>query len=123
VRIAGVNVPTGKQLWCALTYIYGIGPKKAREICQKVGIPEDKRVYDLDGDDVLKIRELVDKNYKVEGTLRSEVAMNVKRLMDIGAYRGSRHSKKLPRSGRTRTNARTLRGRAVAIAGKKKVAR
>lgn len=120
-RIAGVNIPTNKQLWCALTYIYGIGPFRAREICKKVSIPSDKRVFDLTDDDVLRLRETIDKEYKVEGALRGEVAMNIKRLIDIGAYRGMRHIRKLPvRGQRTHTNARTRRGRAVAIAGKKK---
>lgn len=121
VRVAGVNIPTEKQLWVALTYVYGIGPARAREICAKAGIPESKRVFDLADADVLKLREVVDKDYEVEGTLRSKVAMNIKRLIDLRAYRGDRHRKKLPLRGqRTHSNARTRRGPAKAIAGKKK---
>ncbi|MBP5161085.1 MAG: 30S ribosomal protein S13 [Alphaproteobacteria bacterium] len=121
-RIAGVNIPTAKRVVIALTYIYGIGRKKAEEICQKTKISEDKRVQDLTDDEVLRIRELIDSSYQVEGDLRREVSMNIKRMMDLGCYRGLRHRKGLPVHGqRTHTNARTRKGKAVAIAGKKKV--
>ncbi len=119
-RIAGVNIPTHKTLFAALQYIYGIGPVKAREICAKNHLDEGRRVSTLDEKDVLELRELIDKEYKVEGDLRREVAMNIKRLMDLGCYRGLRHRKNLPvRGQRTHTNARTRRGKAVPIAGKK----
>ena len=121
-RIAGVNIPTNKLVVIGLTYIYGIGRKKAEEICQKVGIPANKRVNDLTDDETLKIRELIDDSYHVEGDLRREVSLNIKRLMDLGCYRGLRHRKGLPvRGQRTHTNARTRKGKAIAIAGKKKV--
>ena len=121
-RIAGVNIPTNKRAVIALTYIYGIGATKAREICTKIGIPDAKRVNQLSDDEVLHIREAIDRDYTVEGDLRREVAMNIKRLMDLGCYRGLRHRKGLPVHGqRTHTNARTRKGKAVAIAGKKKV--
>ena len=121
-RIAGVNIPTAKTVVIGLTYIYGIGRKTAAEICQKTGVAEDKRVNDLTDDEVLKIRELIDKEYHVEGALRREVSLNIKRLMDLGCYRGLRHRKGLPvRGQRTHTNARTRKGKAVPIAGKKKV--
>jgi small subunit ribosomal protein S13 len=121
-RIAGVNIPTNKRVVISLRYIYGIGPKKAEEICQALAIPEDRRVNQLTDEEILRIRELIDRNYKVEGDLRREVAMNIKRLMDLGCYRGLRHRKGLPvRGQRTHTNARTRKGKAVPIAGKKKV--
>ena len=121
-RIAGVNIPTAKTVVIGLTYIYGIGRKKAQEICQKTGVEESKRVNALSDDEVLKIRELIDKEYHVEGDLRREVSLNIKRLMDLGCYRGLRHRKGLPVHGqRTHTNARTRKGKAVPIAGKKKV--
>ena len=121
-RISGVNLPTNKRVKVALTYIYGIGPTTANEICKIVGISDDKRVNKLSDEEVLKIREHIEKQYKVEGDLRSEVTLNVKRLTDLGTYRGLRHRKKLPvRGQRTHTNARTRKGKAVAIAGKKKV--
>jgi len=121
-RIAGVNIPTNKRVEIALTYIHGIGQTKARQIIEKVGIPEDRRVNQLSDDDVLKIRELIDREYHVEGDLRREVAMNIKRLMDLGCYRGLRHRRGLPVHGqRTHTNARTRKGPAKPIAGKKKV--
>lgn len=121
-RIAGVNIPTGKLVVIGLTYIYGIGRKKAEEICEKVGIPANKRVSDLTDDETLKIRELIDSSYHVEGDLRREVSLNIKRLTDLGCYRGLRHRKGLPvRGQRTHTNARTRKGKAIAIAGKKKV--
>ena len=120
-RIAGVNIPTQKRVEIGLTYIFGIGRTKAREICTKVGIPTERRVHQLTDDEVLRIRELVDREYQVEGDLRREVAMNIKRLMDLGCYRGLRHRKGLPvRGQRTHTNARTRKGKARPIAGKKK---
>ncbi|MGE0117692.1 MAG: 30S ribosomal protein S13 [Dongiaceae bacterium] len=120
-RIAGVNIPTQKRVLIALTYIHGIGRTKAQEICGKVGIPAERRVHQLTDDEVLRIRELIDREYRVEGDLRRQVAMNIKRLMDLGCYRGLRHRKGLPvRGQRTHTNARTRKGPAKAIAGKKK---
>lgn len=121
-RIAGVNIPTNKRVLIALTYIHGIGRAKARQIVDKVGIPDERRVSQLTDDEVLKIRELIDREYHVEGDLRREVAMNIKRLMDLGCYRGLRHRRGLPvRGQRTHTNARTRKGPAKPIAGKKKV--
>ncbi|MBE6447012.1 MAG: 30S ribosomal protein S13 [Alphaproteobacteria bacterium] len=121
-RIAGVNLPDKKRVEFALRYIYGIGPKRSGDICRKLGIPAEKRVYELTDDEVLKIREVIDKDYQVEGDLRRTVAMSIKRLMDLGCYRGFRHRKRLPVHGqRTHTNARTRKGKAIAIAGKKKV--
>ena len=121
-RIAGVNIPTQKRVEIALTYIYGIGRTKAREICQKVGIPAPRRVHELTEDEILRIRETIDRDYQVEGDLRREMAMNIKRLMDLGCYRGLRHRRGLPvRGQRTHTNARTRKGPARPIAGKKKV--
>lgn len=121
-RIAGVNIPTGKRVVIALTYIHGIGRTKAAEICGKVGIPSERRVNDLTDDEVMRIREAIDQDYQVEGDLRREVAMNIKRLMDLGCYRGLRHRRGLPvRGQRTHTNARTRKGPAKSIAGKKKV--
>lgn len=123
-RIAGVNIPTNKQVAVALTYIYGIGPKKAQEICGKASVPGDKRVNELSDAEVIQIREIIDSDYMVEGDLRRETAMNIKRLMDLGCYRGLRHRRGLPVHGqRTHTNARTRKGPARPIAGKKKVAR
>ena len=123
-RIAGVNIPTQKRVQIALQYIHGIGPKKAEEICQKVGIPQERRVHQLTDDEVVRIRETIDRDYTVEGDLRRDVAMSIKRLMDLGCYRGLRHRKGLPvRGQRTHTNARTRKGKAVAIAGKKKATR
>ena len=120
-RIAGVNIPTQKRVEISLTYIHGIGRQKASEICQKVGIPSERRVNELTDDEVVRIREAIDREYTVEGDLRREVAMNVKRLMDLGCYRGLRHRKGLPVHGqRTHTNARTRKGPARPIAGKKK---
>ncbi len=121
-RIAGVNIPTNKRVVIALRYIHGIGQKFSAEICQKVGIPPERRVSQLTDAEVLQIRETIDRDYNVEGDLRREVQMNIKRLMDLGCYRGLRHRKGLPvRGQRTHTNARTRKGKAVAIAGKKKV--
>jgi small subunit ribosomal protein S13 len=123
-RIAGVNIPTNKRVEIALTYIYGIGRVKAKQICEKVGLPAERRVNQLTDAEVLQIRETIDRDYKVEGDLRREIAMDIKRLMDLGCYRGLRHRKGLPvRGQRTHTNARTRKGKAVAIAGKKKAAR
>jgi small subunit ribosomal protein S13 len=120
-RIAGVNIPTNKRVEIGLRYIHGIGPAKAREICQKVGIPAERRVNQLSDAEVIQIREVIDRDYVVEGDLRREVAMNIKRLMDLGCYRGLRHRKSLPvRGQRTHTNARTRKGKARPIAGKKK---
>lgn len=120
-RIAGVNIPTSKRVLIALQYIHGIGPKFAKEICEKVNIPAERRVNELSDAEVLQIRETIDRDYLVEGDLRREVAMNVKRLMDLGCYRGLRHRKGLPvRGQRTHTNARTRKGPAKPIAGKKK---
>ncbi len=120
-RIAGVNIPTQKRVEIALTYIYGIGPTKASQICSAVGIPRERRVNDLTDDEVVRIRETIDRDYTVEGDARREVAMNIKRLMDLGCYRGLRHRKGLPvRGQRTSTNARTRKGPARPIAGKKK---
>ena len=120
-RIAGVNIPTQKRVEIGLRSIYGIGPVKAQEICAKLGIPAERRVNQLTDAEVLKIREAIDHEYKVEGDLRREISMNIKRLMDLGCYRGLRHRKGLPvRGQRTHTNARTRKGKAVAIAGKKK---
>jgi small subunit ribosomal protein S13 len=119
-RIAGVNIPTNKRVVIALRYIYGIGATKAVEICTKVGIPDAKRVNQLSDDEVLRIREVIDRDYEVEGDLRRTIAMNIKRLMDLGTYRGLRHRKGLPvRGQRTHTNARTRKGKARPIAGKK----
>jgi small subunit ribosomal protein S13 len=116
-----VNIPTNKRVEVALTYIYGIGPGKAKEICAKVNLPVDRRVSQLTEAEVIQIREVIDRDYRVEGDLRREVAMNIKRLMDLGCYRGLRHRRGLPvRGQRTHTNARTRKGPAKAIAGKKK---
>ncbi len=121
-RIAGVNIPTHKRVEIALTYIFGIGPTKAREICAKNDIPLERRVNDLTEEEVIRIRETIDREYTVEGDLRREVAMNIKRLMDLGCYRGLRHRRGLPvRGQRTHTNARTRKGKARPIAGKKQV--
>ena len=121
-RIAGVNIPTAKRVVIALTYIHGIGRTSARKICQDIGIPTARRVSDLTDEEVVRIRETIDQGYRVEGDLRREVGMNIKRLMDLGCYRGIRHRRGLPvRGQRTHTNARTRKGPAKAIAGKKKV--
>jgi len=120
-RIAGVNIPTNKRVVIALQYIHGIGPKKANEIMTKIGIPDARRVSQLTDQEVLQIREVIDRDYIVEGDLRREVAMNIKRLMDLGCYRGLRHRRGLPvRGQRTHTNARTRKGPAKPIAGKKR---
>lgn len=120
-RIAGVNIPTAKRVVIALTYIHGIGDVKAKEICDKVGIPAERRVNELSDAEVIQIRETIDADYLVEGDLRRETSMNIKRLLDMGIYRGLRHRRNLPvRGQRTHTNARTRKGPAKAIAGKKK---
>ena len=120
-RIAGVNIPTNKRVVIALQYIHGIGPKKAQEIADKVGLPAERRVNQLTDAEVLSIRETIDRDYMVEGDLRRETAVNIKRLMDLASYRGLRHRKGLPvRGQRTHTNARTRKGKAKPIAGKKK---
>ena len=120
-RIAGVNIPTAKRVVIALTYIHGIGNTKAKEICEKVGIMPERRANELSDAEVIKIRETIDRDYTVEGDLRREIAMNIKRLLDLGVYRGLRHRRNLPvRGQRTHTNARTRKGPAKPIAGKKK---
>jgi len=119
-RIAGVNIPTNKIVQVGLTYIYGIGNRFSKKICQDLDIPKSKRVNELTDDQILKIREYIDKNFTVEGDLRRETSLSIKRLIDLASYRGSRHRKKLPvRGQRTRCNARTRKGKAIAIAGKK----
>jgi small subunit ribosomal protein S13 len=119
-RIAGVNIPSQKRVPIGLMYIHGIGRTTAEKICKELAIPEARRVHELTDGEVLRIRELIDKNYTVEGDLRRNVAQNIKRLMDLGCYRGLRHRKGLPvRGQRTHTNARTRKGPAKAIAGKK----
>ncbi|GAB0117627.1 30S ribosomal protein S13 [Acidisoma sp. 7E03] len=123
-RIAGVNIPTNKRVVISLRYIYGIGPTTAVKICEQLGIAAERRVNQLSEDEILRLRELIDRDYRVEGDLRREVSMNIKRLMDLGCYRGLRHRRGLPvRGQRTHTNARTRKGKAVAIAGKKKATR
>jgi small subunit ribosomal protein S13 len=120
-RIAGINIPTNKRVEISLTYIHGIGRTKATEICEKVGLPRERRVAELTDQEVIRIREVIDQDHMVEGDLRREVAINIKRLMDLGCYRGIRHRKGLPLRGqRTHTNARTRKGPARPIAGKKK---
>tara|TARA_Y100001970_G_scaffold200375_1_gene243721 strand:+ start:16880 stop:17260 length:381 start_codon:yes stop_codon:yes gene_type:complete len=121
-RISGVNIPTSKRIHVALTYIYGIGPKIANDLCNQASIDTSKRVNQLNDDEINKIREIIEQKHIVEGDLRRKVSMDIKRLNDLGCYRGLRHRKKLPvRGQRTHTNARTRKGKAVAIAGKKKV--
>jgi small subunit ribosomal protein S13 len=120
-RIAGVNIPSNKRVQVALTYIHGIGDTFAKQILAKVGIPPERRVSQLTESEVIQIREVIDRDYMVEGDLRRDVAMNIKRLMDLGCYRGLRHRRGLPVHGqRTHTNARTRKGPAKPIAGKKK---
>ena len=121
-RISGVNIPTNKRIHIALTYIFGIGPKTAGDICNEASIDISQRVNQLNDDQVNKIREIIETKHSVEGDLRRKISMDIKRLTDLGCYRGLRHRKKLPvRGQRTHTNARTRKGKAVAIAGKKKV--
>jgi small subunit ribosomal protein S13 len=120
-RIAGVNIPTNKRVEISLTYIHGIGRTMAKDICAKVGIASERRVQELSDAEVIQVREIIDADYLVEGDLRRDVAMNIKRMMDLGCYRGLRHRRGLPvRGQRTSTNARTRKGPAKAIAGKKK---
>ncbi|MGQ0813395.1 MAG: 30S ribosomal protein S13 [Gemmatimonadota bacterium] len=120
-RIAGVDLPRNKRIEVGLTYIYGIGPSTARKILEAAGVNPDRRVQELNDDEVNRLRRIIESAHKVEGALRTEVSMNIKRLMDIGSYRGLRHRKGLPvRGQRTHTNARTHKGKRVAIAGKKK---
>jgi len=119
-RIAGVNIPQNKIVEVGLTYIYGIGEKFSYQICKALDIPKSKRVNELTDEQILKIREYIDKNFTVEGDLRRENSLSIKRLIDLATYRGTRHRKKLPvRGQRTRCNARTRKGKAIAIAGKK----
>ena len=119
-RIAGVNIPQNKLVYVGLTYIYGIGDRFSNEICKALSIPKSKRVNELTDDQILKIREYIDQKFTVEGDLRREKSLSIKRLIDLASYRGSRHRKKLPvRGQRTRCNARTRKGKAIAIAGKK----
>ena len=119
-RIAGVNIPQNKLVHVGLTYIYGIGNKFSQQICTKLEIPKSKRVNELTDDQILKIREYIDQKFTVEGDLRRETSLSIKRLIDLATYRGSRHRKKLPvRGQRTRCNSRTRKGKAIAIAGKK----
>ena len=121
-RISGVNIPTNKKIRVALTYIFGIGPKIANDICSEASVDITMRVNQLKDEEINKIREIIDSKHSVEGDLRRKVSMDIKRLTDLGCYRGLRHRKKLPvRGQRTHTNARTRKGKAVAIAGKKKV--
>ena len=123
-RIAGVNIPTQQRVEVALTYLHGIGRTTARQICSQLEIPEARRVNELSDQDVMRLRELIDNEHKVEGDLRREVAINIKRLMDLGCYRGLRHRRGLPVHGqRTHTNARTRKGKARPIAGKKKASK
>jgi small subunit ribosomal protein S13 len=119
-RIAGVNVPTNKRVHIALTYVHGIGLTGSKKICKAVEIGEERRINNLSEDELTKIRELIDKDFLVEGDLRREISLNIKRLIDLVTYRGTRHKKKLPvRGQRTHSNARTRKGKAIAIAGKK----
>ena len=119
-RIAGINIPQNKVVSIALTYIHGIGLYSSKKICKKLNISESTRVNQLSEEQILKIREYIDNNHKVEGDLRRDISVNIKRLVDLATYRGSRHKKKLPvRGQRTHCNARTRKGKAIAIAGKK----
>lgn len=120
-RISGVNIPSGKRIEVALTYVYGIGATRAKQICKVASLDANKRVNSLTEDELSKIRDIVEKNYKVEGDLRREITVNLKRLIDLGCYRGLRHRKGLPvRGQRTNTNARTRKGKSAPISGKKK---
>ena len=119
-RIAGINIPQNKLVHIGLTYIYGIGYKNSKDICKSLEISNTKRINELSDDEILKIREYIDQKFTVEGDLRRDTSLNIKRLIDLASYRGSRHRKKLPvRGQRTRCNARTRKGKAIAIAGKK----
>ena len=120
-RIAGVDLPNSKRIEAALTYIYGIGPTRAHEIMEKSGVDPDTRVHKLTDEEIARLRNIIESDYKIEGELRSEVALNIKRLIDIGSYRGLRHRRGMPvRGQRTRTNARTRKGKKKTVAGKKK---
>ena len=120
-RISGVNIPSGKRIEIALTYVYGIGSTRAKKICKDASLEPNKRVNSLTEEELTKIRDIVEKNYMVEGDLRREISMNLKRLIDLGCYRGLRHRKGLPvRGQRTNTNARTRKGKSAPVAGKKK---
>ena len=120
-RISGVNIPSGKRIEIALTYVYGIGSTRAKKICKDASLEPNKRVNSLTEDELTRIRDIVEKNYTVEGDLRREISMNLKRLIDLGCYRGLRHRKGLPvRGQRTNTNARTRKGKSAPVAGKKK---
>jgi small subunit ribosomal protein S13 len=120
-RIAGVDLPNSKRIEVALTYIYGIGPARARQIIEKSGVDADSRVHKLTDEEIAKLRSIIERDYKIEGELRSEVALNIKRLIDIGSYRGFRHRRGMPvRGQRTRTNARTRKGKKKTVAGKRK---
>ena len=120
-RIAGVDLPNDKRAEVALTYIYGIGPTRAKEIIEKSGVDADTRVHKLTDEEIARLRNIIERDYKIEGELRSEVALNIKRLIDIGSYRGFRHRRGMPvRGQRTRTNARTRKGKKKTVAGKKK---
>ena len=120
-RIAGVNIPSGKRIEIALTYVFGIGTTRAKKICKEASLEPNKRVNNLTEDELTRIRDVVEKNYKVEGDLRREISVNLKRLVDLGCYRGLRHRKGLPvRGQRTNTNARTRKGKSAPVAGKKK---
>jgi small subunit ribosomal protein S13 len=123
-RIAGVNIPSNKKVEVSLTYLFGVGKKNSPIICEKAKVDKNKRVYDLSEDEVIRLREIIEKEYKIEGELRREIASNIKALKDIKCYKGLRHIRKLPvRGQRTHTNARTKRGKAIPIAGKKQVAK
>jgi small subunit ribosomal protein S13 len=118
--MAGVNIPTNKRVLISLRYIFGIGPQNAKDICEKLGIPAERRVNQLTDEEIGKLRETIDRDYRVEGDLRREIAMNLKRLIEVGTYRGTRHRKNLPSRGqRTKTNARARRGAKKTVAGKK----
>ena len=120
-RIAGVDLPNDKRTEVALTYIYGIGPTRAKEIIEKSGVDPDARVHKLTDEEIARLRNIIERDYKIEGELRSEVALNIKRLIDIGSYRGFRHRRGMPvRGQRTRTNARTRKGKKKTVAGRKK---
>jgi small subunit ribosomal protein S13 len=120
-RIAGVDLPNDKRAEVALTYIYGVGPTRAKEIIEKSGVDPDTRVHRLTDEEIAKLRNIIERDYKIEGELRSEVALNIKRLIDIGSYRGFRHRRGMPvRGQRTRTNARTRKGKKKTVAGRKK---
>ena len=121
-RVAGVDIPNGKKVWCSLTYIHGIGPKTSHAICEKLGIDPEKRAHDLNQDDITRITQWLDSDYMIEGTLKRQVQTNIQRLKDIACYRGLRHRRSLPcRGQRTRTNARTRKGKKRTVAVKRSV--